>query len=273
MKVCLDPGHGGYDTGAVGNGLQEKDITLDVCLSLKPMLEDNGIRTILTRDGDYAPGHLEGDINGELRARVDIAEKNAVDLFVAIHINAGGGTGVEVLVAGLGGRAETAANKVLPYLVQVGGWANRGVKTQNIFVLQETSMPAILTENGFIDMATDAAKLKDPNFRHALALAHAKGICDFFGVQYTEGENDVLEVAVLLFTKEDYWAGTDVAAKNGDCAVFIRPADLSVPKDAMSAKKLIVIGGSTTNHPNEVLLSGNSKYDTAAAVAKYLGQG
>lgn len=271
MKVCLDPGHGGYDSGAVGNGLQEKDITLDVCLKLKPMLEYNGISTILTRDGDYAPSHLEGDLNGELRARVDIAEQNTVDLFVAIHVNSGGGTGEEVLVTALGGRAETAANQVLPYLVQVGGWANRGVKTQNILVLKETSMPAILTENGFIDNATDAAMLKDPNFRHALAVAHTKGICDYFGVQYKEGENNVLEVAVLLFTKEDYWAGTDVATKNGDCAMFIRPADQSVPKDAMSAKKLIVIGGSTTNHPNEVLLSGNNKYDTAAAVAKYLG--
>ena len=39
MKVCLDPGHGGYDPGAVGNGLIEKDITLDLCLKLKPLLE------------------------------------------------------------------------------------------------------------------------------------------------------------------------------------------------------------------------------------------
>ncbi|HEY8911196.1 MAG TPA: hypothetical protein VIM51_13105 [Desulfosporosinus sp.] len=85
-----------------------------------------------------------------------------------------------------------------------------------------------------------------------------------------EGE-DGLEIAVLLFSKEDYWSGTDVAAKSGNCAMFVRPIDRSVPKDAMSAKKLIVIGGPTTKHPNEVLLSGNSKYDTAVAVAKYLG--
>ncbi|MDQ7092115.1 hypothetical protein REC12_00740 [Desulfosporosinus sp. PR] len=86
-----------------------------------------------------------------------------------------------------------------------------------------------------------------------------------------KGSVDVLEVAVLLYTKEDYWAGTDVSAKNGNCALFIRPDDHSVPKDAMSAQKLIVVGGASTGHPNEVLLSGNSKYDTAAAVAKYLG--
>jgi len=82
---------------------------------------------------------------------------------------------------------------------------------------------------------------------------------------------DVLKVAVLLFTKDDYWAGADVAAKNGSCALFVRPADQSVPAEAKNSQKLIVVGGPTTNHPNEVLLSGKDKYDTAAAVAKYLG--
>lgn len=270
VKVCLDPGHGGYDPGAEGNGLREKDITLDVCLKLKPLLEFNGVSTVLTRDGDYAPSHLEGDLNGELLARVDIAERNNVDLFVSVHVNDGGGTGEEVLVTALGGRAETAANKVLPYLVQVGQWANRGVKTQNVLVLKETSMPSILTENGFIDNTMDAAKLKDPKFLQALAVAHAQGICEFFGIQYKDGGNTVLEVAVLLFTKEDFWSGSDVAVVNGNCGIFVRAADQSVPKEAMSAKKLIVIGGSTTHHPNETLLSGKNKYDTAAAVGKYL---
>ena len=91
----------------------------------------------------------------------------------------------------------------------------------------------------------------------------------FAEVIVVEGENG-LEIAILLFSKEDYWSGTDVAAMNGNCAMFVRPSDHSVPKEAMSAKKLIVIGGPTTRHPNEVLLSGNSKYDTAAAVEKYV---
>lgn len=86
-----------------------------------------------------------------------------------------------------------------------------------------------------------------------------------------EGGNDVLNVAVLLYSKEDYWAGEDVAVKNGNCAIFVRPADHSVPAEAMSARQLIVVGGPTTGHTNEILLSGDTKYDTAVAVAKYLG--
>jgi len=84
------------------------------------------------------------------------------------------------------------------------------------------------------------------------------------GAQPEEVIDMKLDVAVLLNTKDDFWAGADVAVKNGDCAVFVRPANVET-------EKLIVVGGATTGHPNEVLLSGNSKYDTAAAVAKYLG--
>ncbi|MBC2723321.1 N-acetylmuramoyl-L-alanine amidase [Desulfosporosinus sp.] len=86
-----------------------------------------------------------------------------------------------------------------------------------------------------------------------------------------EGGEDVLDVAVLLNTKDDFWAGADVAARHGNCGIFIRPADRSVPKDAMSAKRLILVGGPTTGHPSEVLLSGHDKYGTAAEVKKHLG--
>lgn len=86
-----------------------------------------------------------------------------------------------------------------------------------------------------------------------------------------KGGSDMLKVAVLMYSKDDYWSGSDVAVKNGGCAMFVRLSDKSAPAEAMSAQRLVVIGGPTTKHPNEVLLSGNNKYDTAAAVAKYLG--
>jgi len=197
MKVCLDPGHGGRDPGAVGNDLLEKDLTLAICLALKPMLETNGISVILTRDGDYAPGGLEANLSVQLKARVAIAEKNKVNLFVAVHINAGGGTGQEILVVRKGGHAESAANKVLPFLVSAGSWANRGVKTQNVLVLRDTSMPAILTESGFIDNTRDAVKFNDPKFIYALAVAHAKGLCDYFGIQYKAVKPQPLNPATL----------------------------------------------------------------------------
>ena len=272
-RICIDPGHNssGFDTGAQGNGLLEQNITLDIGLRLKSLLETNGIQVIMTRTGGQVAGTIN-NVTDSLQARCNIANNAVVDLFVAIHINAGGGTGSEVWIVSTGGRAEKAANAVLARLIASCGWANRGVKTANDYVLKYTDAPAILTENGFIDSVSDSAKLKDPAFIQGIAIAHAKGICDYFGIQYKEKVViDVLNVAVLLFSKDDFWSGTDVAAKNGNCAVFVRPVDRSVPKDAMSAKHLIVVGGGSTGHPNETLLSGNTKYDTALAVKKYLG--
>jgi len=274
MKVCLDSAHCqfGADRGAQGSGLYEQDLTLDIVRRTKVLLQPY-MEVVLTRDGDLVSGLTAGySLMQSLQTRCDIANQAKVDLFVSVHINATpGGTGAEVLIQGAGGDAEVAAKAMLPFLVNAGGWANRGVKVQNTWVLKQTNMPAILTESGFIDNVNDGAKLARSEFRQALALAHAKGICKYFGITYKEETKVVLGVAVLLLTKEDFWAGADVAAKNGNCATFVRPADRSVPVEAMSAKKLIVIGGATTGHSNEVLLSGKTKFNTADAVGKYLG--
>ena len=80
-------------------------------------------------------------------------------------------------------------------------------------------------------------------------------------------ESDILKVAVLLNTKDDFWAGVDVAEKNGDCAIFLRPSD-----EAKKAETLIVVGGASVRASNEILLSGTDKFDTAAEVKKYLGR-
>lgn len=176
-KVCIDPGHGRSDPGAVGNGLKESNLNLAIALHLKPLLIFNGIEVVMTREKDIAM---------ELWSRVVIANNSKCDLFVSVHNNAGGGTGSEVLIIGVGGNAEIAAKKVLPYLVKAGAWANRGVRVQSVYVLKNTDAPAILTESGFVDSVSDADKLKDPAFLHSLAVAHAKGICDYFGITYKE---------------------------------------------------------------------------------------
>jgi hypothetical protein len=91
-------------------------------------------------------------------------------------------------------------------------------------------------------------------------------------VQQKEEVGNVLSVAVLIYSRDDYIrAGADIAAKYGNCGVFVRSADLTAPADAWNAKQLIVVGGKTTGHQNELLLSGNGWYETVAAVGKYLG--
>lgn len=78
--VVIDPGHGGFDPGAVGpNGLTEKAVTLDVARRLKARLEADGrVRVVLTRDGDMARS---------LRDRVRLANALRADLFISLHLN------------------------------------------------------------------------------------------------------------------------------------------------------------------------------------------
>lgn len=186
MRICIDPGHNsfGVDTGAEGNGLREQDLTLDIAKRLKPLLEYNGFDVVMTREGDQVGGSFSG-LTTELQARCDIANQANADLFVSIHINSGGGTGAEVYCVP-GGKAEDSANHMIYYLIQQCGWVNRGVKNANYYVLVNTNMPAILTENGFIDNPSDAQKLANPSFRQIIARAHAKGIVDYFGKEYRD---------------------------------------------------------------------------------------
>lgn len=191
MKICIDPGHNasGADTGAEGNGLREQDLTLDIALRLKALLEFNGLSVVMTRTGDFVNGP-HGNLFESLASRVNIANAAGVDLFVSIHINSftdHSANGSQVFIYGKGGLAEKLAGKVAPRIA-AAGFSNRGVTVANFQVLRETSMPAILTENGFISNSNDAAKLREPKFRHALAAAHARGLCIFAGVEYREPE-------------------------------------------------------------------------------------
>jgi len=192
---CVDAGHNSntIDSGAQGNNLLEQDITLDIALQLKPLLEANGIQVIMTRTSGRVPGGYT-TVNGSLQARCDISDNAKADLFVSIHVNAGKGTGAEVWVVSLGGRAEKAGKAVLARLIESSGWANRGIKASNLYVLANTEAPAILTENGFIDTVGDAVKLSSPSFRQEIAVAHAKGICDYFGIQHKDGVGETAGV-------------------------------------------------------------------------------
>jgi N-acetylmuramoyl-L-alanine amidase len=86
-----------------------------------------------------------------------------------------------------------------------------------------------------------------------------------------EGE-DVLKDAVVIYTKDDFWAGQDVSARLGNCAIFVRPENKSIPEDAMKAEHLVTVGGPKAGHPNETYLSGQDKYATAAAVGLWLSK-
>jgi len=173
--VLFDPGHGGSDPGATGNGLREKDITLKIGKLAVKFLEEmyTGVDARLTRSTD---------VFISLDGRAAIANKMHADAFVSIHVNAGGGKGgYETFKFNGKTSAETgvlhkALHEAVSAVTNKYSRPDRGLKTANYAVLRETFMPAALTENLFIDVSADAALLKDTDFLHEVAKAHAVGV-------------------------------------------------------------------------------------------------
>ncbi len=84
--VIVDAGHGGIDSGAVGNGLQEKDLTLTAATYIFNRLEDLGIKAVMTRtDDEYLP---KAD---RVKRIISLYNEDPNTLIVSNHINAGGG--------------------------------------------------------------------------------------------------------------------------------------------------------------------------------------
>lgn len=200
-KVRIDAGHGGKDPGAVGNGLQEKNIALTVSLGVKDRLEAEyeDVQVSMSRSTD---------VFLELSERTNAANKAGADLLVSIHCNAGGGAGGFETFRYTSASASTRSlQNVLHTEIMAAlkpfGVIDRGQKAKNLHMCRESKMPAVLTENLFIDAATDAAKLKRHEVIEALIEGHVKGIAKYLGLKKKEGALTVIEkVNVIVNGKQ-----------------------------------------------------------------------
>lgn len=177
MKIMIDPGHGGRDSGAVGNGLQEKDINLTISKLIRDILQDEykNVEIRMTRDSD---------VFVELTDRTRMANWWVADYFMSIHVNAGGGSGFESYIHTTRTTRSVKAQDIIhPAISSAINVRDRGKKDANFAVLRETRMPAILTENLFIDHSNDAALLKDSSFLKTIARAHVTALEKAFDLE------------------------------------------------------------------------------------------
>ena len=175
--VAIDAGHGGSDPGAIGiNGMQEKELNLDVSLKVESLLRQKGIQVVMTRRDDTYP---------TLSERVNIAVNSNADAFVSIHANSATPTagGTETYYSTAATRAEDSEqlatfiqNRLYPALET----RDRGVKTAEFYVIDNNPLPAALVELGFITNSTDNSKLASDYYRNKAAEAIALGIEDYY---------------------------------------------------------------------------------------------
>lgn len=178
-KIILDPGHGGYDPGAIGNGLEEKNITLKLALKIRDLLKGS-CDVILTRDTDKTVS---------LQERCDIANKANADYFISIHVNSANGTngtGFESYVSKFASqKSKELGKKIHDSLARFytsKGFPDRGFKEAGFYVLNNTKMPAILIENLFINNPNDAKCLADESFINDLSNAIVTALKEALGI-------------------------------------------------------------------------------------------
>jgi N-acetylmuramoyl-L-alanine amidase len=178
--VTIDAGHGGKDPGAIGlDGLREIDVILPISLRVAKILEEKGVATQLTRNGDYFVG---------LDERVTMSRQAGASIFVSIHANSiDNRPDVSGLETYHFHRGLELAGVVHRNVLDVFGTnrdeplLDRGVRTARFLVLRKAEIPAILVEVGYLTSPTESPKLANEKYRDRMAQAIAQGILEYLG--------------------------------------------------------------------------------------------
>ena len=178
MKYLLDYGHGGNDPGAIGiDNLKEKDIVREIGKRVKYHLERHQQTVLESRSNDETVSLTE---------RSNKANRNNVDLCISIHCNAfsdSSAQGVEIFYFQGSTRGQQLAKSILNEITKAKLYTkNRGLKTNNLHMTRETSMPSVLVELGFITNVTDKNLII--NNKENFAIAITKGILSYYGITY-----------------------------------------------------------------------------------------
>ena len=185
IKIVIDAGHGGADSGALGNGLQEKDYTLLIAKYLKKRFDELGVKSVLVRDTDETVSPSER-VNRILNAFGNTSDV----LLLSNHLNAGGGEGSEVIYALRNN--DTLSNKILNNLGKEGlkmrkvyqrRLPNDNTKDYYFIHRNTGNIEPVLIEYAFIDNKNDANKIK--NNYETYAEAVVKAVADYKGINYT----------------------------------------------------------------------------------------
>jgi N-acetylmuramoyl-L-alanine amidase len=178
MKIVIDPGHGGHDSGAVNPrvGVQEKDLNLQIALALQGWLMSGGHQVVMTR---YEDRFLD------LALRASLANLAKADAFISIHCNAAenhAAKGFEIWTSPGPTSADTLATFIgqavqanIPRLVNRFDFSDGDLdKEGSLAVLRLTRCPAVLVEAGFVSEDSEAEWLRQPEniqqISHAISL-------------------------------------------------------------------------------------------------------
>ncbi len=173
--IVIDPGHGGYDPGTIGiNGSYEKDINLDISKKLYERLKSMDYKVLLTRNVDEYVDN---------RDRARFANRKRARVFISIHCNSiednSNTNGAQVLYFPNreSNANETLAQMILDQILISTGANNKGiVEREDLIVLNQTKMPAIIVECGFLSNGNEANLLTEDEYQNKIVDGIVEGL-------------------------------------------------------------------------------------------------
>lgn len=218
MTICLDPGHGGSDSGANAFGAKESDLTLKIAQYCKEELAKYDVNVVMTRTTDT---RLSEEAAMDLKNRVEVAKKAGASYFISIHINSAANSaakGAEVYYPNTSGNKNLSSNgqnlaKAIQNQLAALGLYDRGIKIRNytdgttsydptssdkdyygvIRYAKEANITGLIVEHCFISNKDEFDKYLGSNAKlQQLGVADAKGIVSALGLQLKNQSLDTL---------------------------------------------------------------------------------
>ncbi len=175
-SVCVDAGHGGTDSGAVYQSLQEKQVTLDIATRLQTLLQNAGYNVVMTRTSDITLSNSQ---------RATICNNAHAEVLLSVHLNASSDHTVDYTL-GLYGKKnkDEAFAKTVNAAMSGLGITNQGVTNFADGMLLKAVMPATLAETVFLSSDYEYGLLTDGtgNRQQQIAQLLLQGINTWFGV-------------------------------------------------------------------------------------------
>ena len=177
--IIIDAGHGGTDPGSVKQGIQEKDINLQIALQLQKRLEAKGYKVVMTRDDDTAIS---------LKNRAKLANQAKGDLLISIHQNSfrdASVHGIEVFYTpGKETYDDRLANCIQEALISYTQAKDRHVREiTNLLIIRESNMSACLIESAYLSNDTERELIQTKGYQDKVVTGIMEGIENFLNEQ------------------------------------------------------------------------------------------
>lgn len=189
--IVIDAGHGGFDGGAVGyDGVIEKGINLDIALTLRDLFLINGFEVVMTRTQDVGlcteqAKTIREKKTQDMKTRLDMIRANPNAIFISVHQNKfdqPSSSGAQIFYSKNNEKSELLASIIQRQMrekLQPENTREHKKSGKELYLLDQSDMPAVMVECGFLSNPEESKKLQDPIYQKQIAFVIFSSVMEF----------------------------------------------------------------------------------------------